>query len=79
MKPIMLSLFAIAFLFSAADPALAQPKPCALVCAPPENLDADNCKCVRPSVLPPRPCALTCVGPDESLDAKQCRCVKRPL
>jgi len=78
MKSITLLLFAIALLFAAADAALAQSKPCALVCAPPERLDADNCKCVKPSVLPPRPCALTCVGPDESLDAKQCRCVKRP-
>ena len=76
MKSTLLSLFAIALLAATADLALAQPKPCAIVCAPPDKLDAESCQCVKPSVVPPRPCALVCVGPGETLDAKQCKCVK---
>ncbi len=77
MRSLTLSLFALVLAVPALDPALAQPKPCALVCQPPDKLDAEQCKCVKPSVVPPKPCALVCLGPDEILDAKQCKCVKK--
>jgi hypothetical protein len=31
---------------------------------------------VAPAQPIPSPCGLVCVGPDETLDAKQCKCVK---
>ena len=50
--------------------------PCALVCPFTTVLDPQKCTCVQ---QPPKTksCALVCLGPDEVLDAKACRCVKR--
>lgn len=50
--------------------------PCALVCFPPTVLDARKCSCVAQSPSKSEPCALVCLGPNETLDSKQCLCVK---
>jgi hypothetical protein len=51
--------------------------PCMLVCQPPDQLDAANCACKPPMPRQPKPCALVCLDPDETLDANECRCIKR--
>jgi len=49
---------------------------CALVCVPPAVLNDKSCSCEEPAPAPTRPCALVCLNPDETLDAKRCKCVK---
>ena len=54
------------------------PQSCALVCVPPESLDAEKCQCVQsesPAILK---CTLVCLSPGEVLDPVKCRCVTRP-
>jgi hypothetical protein len=51
--------------------------PCALVCTPPATLNAEKCSCEESKSQGPHTCALVCLNPDETLDAKACRCVKK--
>lgn len=48
-------------------------QPCAIVCPIDTVLNKEKCTCE--SSRPVEPCALVCLGPDQVLDAKQCRCV----
>jgi hypothetical protein len=50
--------------------------PCALVCFPPAVLDAKKCTCEAQSSGKSKLCDLVCLGPEETLDPKQCLCVK---
>jgi hypothetical protein len=75
-KPGFLGLIAVN-LFGL-NPAWAQPLlPCAVVCEPPARLDAKACVCRTPGPAIARPCSLVCLGPGETLDARQCRCVRK--
>jgi hypothetical protein len=68
-----------AILLAGAAAAQAQPAatPCALVCVPPAVLNAQKCTCEPPIVIKPA-CSLVCLGPDQTLDAQRCVCVRRP-
>jgi hypothetical protein len=68
----------IAVILLGLNAAQAQPRlPCAVVCEPPARLDAKACVCRTPGPAIPRPCSLVCLGPGETLDARQCRCVRK--
>jgi hypothetical protein len=51
--------------------------PCALICFPPEVLNAKKCACEQAVSRKPV-CSLVCLDPDQTLDAKKCACVRRP-
>ena len=77
MKPTGLLIAAI--LLAGAPAAQAQPAvaPCALVCFPPEILNAQKCACEAAAARKPV-CSLVCLDPDQTLDAQRCVCVRRP-
>jgi hypothetical protein len=64
------------FLLAGMEGAIAQLNPpCLLVCFPPGKFNAQKCTCTS-SQDNSRVCGLVCLGPDETLDANKCRCVK---
>lgn len=74
----LIILFAIMIVITCCDAASAQKvDPCLLVCRPPNVLNPNKCSCDEPeSAEKPTVCLLVCLGPDERLDALQCRCIK---
>ncbi len=68
-----------AILLAGLQAAQAQPAvtPCALVCIPPESLNAQKCTC-EPAVVRKPVCSLVCLDPDQTLDAQRCVCMRRP-
>ncbi|QPF85586.1 hypothetical protein IC762_04485 [Bradyrhizobium genosp. L] len=56
----------------------ASPPFCGLVCFPPNKFNAEKCTCTSTTSDHPRICGLVCLGPDQTLDANKCRCVKSP-
>jgi hypothetical protein len=71
---ITLAVIAVSLLFCAEAYPQAMSQPCAIVCPINTVLNKDKCTCEASG--PAKPCALVCLGPDQVLDAKQCRCVK---
>jgi hypothetical protein len=52
------------------------PTPCALVCLPPTQLNADKCMCEEATPVKP-PCAIVCPDPDTVADLKGCFCLTK--
>jgi hypothetical protein len=70
---IVLAAIAVTFLLCAEANSQGMSQPCAIVCPIDSVLNKDKCTCEASG--PVKPCALVCPGPDQVLDAKQCRCV----
>jgi hypothetical protein len=70
---ITLAAITISSLLCAEAHSQIMPQPCAIVCPIDAVLNKEKCTCE--TSRPAKPCALVCLGPDQVLDAKQCRCV----
>ena len=51
--------------------------PCMRVCDPPAKLNTQNCSCEGSARTQTKPCALVCPNPEQKLDLKRCRCVRK--
>jgi len=78
-KQIALLLVAAASLSFAPNFSYAQSlmSPCMRVCQPPARLNTQNCSCEESTRTQAKPCAVVCPGPDQKLDLKRCRCMRK--
>src|SRR5215468_10961318 len=51
--------------------------PCMRVCEPPARLNTQNCSCEESARTQTKDCALACPNPDQKLDLRRCRCVRK--
>src|SRR5215468_3035841 len=79
MKQIARLLVTAASLAFAPNPSHAQSimSPCMRVCEPPARLNTQNCSCEESTRTQPKGCALVCSNPDQKLDLRRCRCVRK--
>src|SRR5262245_31449966 len=79
MKQIVLLLVTGASLSFAPNASHAQSlmSPCMRVCEPPAKLNTQNCSCEDSARTQTQRCARVCPNPDQTLDPKRCRCVRR--
>ncbi len=79
MKQIVLLLVTAVSLSLAPNPSHAQSvmSPCMRVCEPPARLNTQNCSCEESSRTQTNRCAVVCPSPDQKLDLKRCRCVRK--
>ena len=78
-KQIALLLVTVASLSFAPNPSHAQSlmSPCMRVCQPPARLNTQICACEESTRTQAKPCAVVCPGPDQKLDLKRCRCMRK--
>lgn len=79
MKQIVLLLVTAVSLSLALNPSHAQSvmSPCMRVCEPPARLNTQNCSCEESSRTQTNRCAIVCPSPDQKLDLKRCRCMRK--
>jgi hypothetical protein len=79
MKQIVLLLVTAASLSFATNPSHAQSlmSPCMRVCEPPAKLNTQNCSCEGSTRTQTKPCAVVCPNPDQKLDLRRCRCMRK--
>src|SRR5258706_1560554 len=79
MKQIVLLLVTAGSLSFAPNPSHAQSlmSPCMLVCEPPAKLNTQNCSCEESTRTQTKHCAVVCPNPDQKLDLKRCRCIRK--
>src|SRR5262249_5119459 len=79
MKQIVLLLVTAESLSFAPNPSHAQSlmSPCMRVCDPPARLNTQNCSCEESTRTQPKRCAVVCPSPDQKLDPKRCRCMRK--
>ena len=79
MKQIVLLLVTAVSLSLALNPSHAQSvmSPCMRVCEPPARLNTQNCSCEESTRTQTKHCAVVCPNPDQKLDLKRCRCMRK--
>jgi hypothetical protein len=79
MKQIVLLLVTAGSLSFALNPSHAQSlmSPCMRVCEPPAKLNTQNCSCEESTRTQTKRCALVCPNPEQKLDLKRCRCMRK--